>query len=206
MSVRPIEFFEQLPAGDAEPADRPLLVETDEQLADRLVQFGQAVEAAMAQPAEQPALDDQHAGLDLGLVARPARPGRQDGGVVMRRHLGIGAVDLRLVEAGLDDGDLGVVRHQQLRHAADRLEGAGMGADPVAEPLRPGRLGVGEVRGAQDRDEDLRRPGLAGQPVDDHRHRVAGIIDEQLVAAGMGLAHRHRQLAAQPRYSSQKRE
>ena len=36
---------------------------------------------------------------------------------------------------------------------------------------------------------------LAGQPVDDHRHRVAGVIDEQLVAAHMGLAHRDRELA-----------
>jgi hypothetical protein len=34
--------------------------------------------------------------------------------------------------------------------------------------------------------------GLAGQPVDDHRHRVAGIIDEQLVAADMALPHRDR--------------
>lgn len=33
---------------------------------------------------------------------------------------------------------------------------------------------------------------LAGQPVDDHRHGVAGIIDEQLVAADMGLPHRDR--------------
>ena len=26
----------------------------------------------------------------------------------MRRHLGVGSIDLRLVQAGLDDGDLGV--------------------------------------------------------------------------------------------------
>ena len=77
-------------------------------------------------------------------------------------------------------------------HAADRLEGSGMGADPVGERLRPARLGVGEVGGAQHGDKNLRRPGLAGQPVDDHRHRVAGIIDKQLVAAGMGLPHRDR--------------
>src|SRR5271163_3489093 len=68
---------------------------------------------------------------------------------------------------------------------ADRLEGAGVGADPVGERLGPARLGVGEVGSAQCRDKDLRRSGLAGQPVDDHRHRVAGVIDEQLVAAGM---------------------
>jgi hypothetical protein len=42
-------------------------------------------------------------------------------------------------------------------------------------------------------DEDLRLVHLAGQPVDDHRHRVAGVIDEQLVAADMGLAHRDRE-------------
>jgi hypothetical protein len=51
---------------------------------------------------------------------------------------------------------------------------------------------MGEVRGAHYRDEDLCRADLAGQAVDDHRHRVAGVIDEQLVAAGMDLPHRHR--------------
>jgi hypothetical protein len=70
-----------------------------------------------------------------------------------------------------------------------------MGADPVRQPLRPGRLGIGEVGRAQDGDEDPRLPDLAGQPVDHHRRRVAGVIHEQLVAAGMGLAHGDRQLA-----------
>jgi hypothetical protein len=67
------------------------------------------------------------------------------------------------------------------------------GGDPVAERLRPARLGVGEVRGAEDGDKDLRRPGFAGQSIDEYRHRVAGVVDEQLVAAGVGLTHRHRQ-------------
>jgi hypothetical protein len=110
----------------------------------------------------------------------------------VRRHLGVSAVDLRLVEAGLDHRDLGVVRHQQVRHPADRREGAGVRADPVCERLGPACLGIGEVRGAQHGDKNLRRTGLAGQPVDDHRHRVAGVIDKQLVAAGMGLPHRDR--------------
>ena len=41
----------------------------------------------------------------------------------------------------------------------------------------------------------MRLAHLAGQPVDDHRHRVTGVIDEQLVAAHMGLAHGDRELA-----------
>lgn len=113
----------------------------------------------------------------------------------MRRHVGIAAVDLRIVEAGLDHGDLGVVRHQQRRHAADRFEGADVAADPVGEPLRPGRLRVGEAGSAEHRDEDLRGAPLAGEPVDHHRDAVAGIIDEELVAGRMRLAHRHRQAA-----------
>ena len=46
----PVEFFEELSACEAEPADRSLVVEPLEQFADRRVQLGEAVEAAMAQP------------------------------------------------------------------------------------------------------------------------------------------------------------
>lgn len=70
-----------------------------------------------------------------------------------------------------------------------------MGADPIRQPLGPGRLGVGEVRRAQHGDEDLRLAYFAGQSVDNHRHRVAGVIDKQFVAAHMGLTHRDRELA-----------
>jgi hypothetical protein len=166
-----------------------------EQLVDRRVQLGEAVEAMITQTADEPALDDQHAGFHLGLVARPAWPGREHGGAVVRRHLGIGSIDLRLVQARLDDGNLGVVGDDEARHAADGGKRAGVGANPIAERLRPGRLDVGEARGAHHRDEDLRLTHLAGQPVDDHRHRVASVVDEQLVAAHVGLAHRDRELA-----------
>jgi hypothetical protein len=40
----------------------------------------------------------------------------------------------------------------------------------------------------------LRVTDLAGQPIDDHRHSVAGVIDEQLLAAHVGLAHGDREL------------
>ena len=158
----PVEFFEQLAPRHAEPADRPFIVDPDQQFTDRPVQLRQAVETLVAQAAENPALHDQHAGLHLRLVAWFARPCRQDGGAVMRRHLGIGPVDRRLVEAGFDHGRLGIVGHDQLRHAADRLESPRVGADPVRQPLRPGRLGIGEVGRAEHGDED---PGLPVSPV-----------------------------------------
>jgi len=113
----------------------------------------------------------------------------------MRGHLGIGPVDRRLVEACLDDRGLGVVGDDETGNPADRFQRPGMGADPIRQPLGPGRLGIGEVRGAEHGNEDPGLPDLPGQPVDDHRCPVAGVIDEQLFAAGMGLAHRDRELA-----------
>lgn len=84
-----------------------------------------------------------------------------------------------IVEAGADDRDPGVVGHQQRRHAANCRQSAIMCLDPVRQGLGPGRLGIGEARCAENGDEDLGRTRLAGEPVDHHGHRVAGIIDEQ---------------------------
>src|SRR6185437_15903666 len=110
----------------------------------------------MAQPPEKPSLDNEHGLLDLRLVARASRPRWQDGSTVMRRHLGIGAVDLGVVKTGLDDGGLGIIRYQQMRNTADRLQGADMGVDPVGERLRPVRMRKSEARRAEHGDEDLR--------------------------------------------------
>jgi hypothetical protein len=53
LEVRPIEFFEKRATGDAEPADRALLVEPAQQLGDRGIELGQAVKTAMAQPPQE---------------------------------------------------------------------------------------------------------------------------------------------------------
>ena len=57
----------------------------------------------MPQPRQDPAPDDLNADFDLGLVARLVGARRNDGGAVMPRHVGVGPVDHRLVEAGLGD-------------------------------------------------------------------------------------------------------
>src|SRR5262249_32947669 len=120
---RPIEFFQELPARHAEPADRSLLVEPPQQVADRDIELGEAMEHTIAQTTEEPALDDQHAGFDLRLVARAPWSCRQHGSAVMGCHLGISPVDLRLVETRLDDSDLGVVWNDEAWHTIDRRKG-----------------------------------------------------------------------------------
>lgn len=64
-------------------------------------------------------------------------------GAITRRH------DLRVLEARLDDSDLGVlVSNQERRHAAGCREGADMGRSG-RPALRPSRLRVGQVRSAE---------------------------------------------------------
>jgi hypothetical protein len=48
------------------------------------------------------------------------------------------------------------------------------------------------------RDEDLRQPDLVRQRIDD-RYLFAGVIYKRLVPGGVGLAHRWRQAALEPR-------
>jgi len=47
---RPVDVFEELPAGDAEPAQRAALIGVGEHLLDGLVQLRQAVKDAVTQP------------------------------------------------------------------------------------------------------------------------------------------------------------
>ena len=112
----------------------------------------------------------------------------------MRRHLSVGSIDLRIVETSLDDGRLGIIRHEQMRNAADHLEGTDMGVDPVGERLRPTRMRKSEARCAKYGDKDLHLVDFAGQPVDDDRDSIAGVIDKQPLAGRVRLPHRRRQL------------
>jgi hypothetical protein len=50
-------------------------------------------------------------------------------------------------------------------------------------------MGEGQARSAHHRHEDMGALSSARSIVDDHRHLVAGVIDEQLVPALVRLAH-----------------
>ncbi len=188
-----VHLLEQLTPGAADVAEHPLVVQPHEQLGDGGVHLGQAVEPSVAQTPEQPALHDPNAGFDLRLVARLARTRRQDGGVVVFGQLRVGAVHLRIVEAGLDHRDLGVVRHDQLRRAAEVVEGLHVALGPVDQLLAPAGVGERQAGSAHHRHEDVGRAGASARLVHDHRHGVAGVVHKELLAAQVGLAHGHRQ-------------
>src|ERR1700739_2040138 len=53
LETGPIKLFKQCAAGDAEAADWTFVIELPQQLDDHRIELGQAVEAAMAQPAQK---------------------------------------------------------------------------------------------------------------------------------------------------------
>ena len=165
-----------------------------QQFPDGLVELGEGEETAVTQARQDPSLDQLDADLDLGFVARLAWPRRYDRGVVMGRQIGVSAVDLGIVQAGLDDAGLQIIRHDLGRHAVKIGKGAGVGADPVGQALRPGRFRISVAGGSQSGDEDLGFVDLAALRVD-HLGRGAGVIDEHLLAGHMALAHGYVELA-----------
>ena len=143
---------------------------------------------------QNPALGDQDRLLDLGLVARFVRPRRQDRHAVVVGELQIAAVQARLVAVRVGDRGLEIVADHELRRAAQESEQVHVRADPVGDLLARPRRREDVARRAHGGDEQLHRPHLAGRRVDDV-DRVAGEVDEHLLAGGMALPHRRAQPA-----------
>ena len=189
----PVDLLIERASGGAPAAHRPV-VELIDQLADRLVQLGQREEPPVAQPRQDPALHHLNADLHLRLVARLVRPRRDHRGAVVRRHVGVGAVDQRLVEAGPGDPGAQVVADDLPRHPADERQHVDVHGNPVRQRLRPDRFRKDVAGGPQHGDEDLGPAHLSGCPVD-HLHGVTGEVDEHPLARGVNLPQRRLQAA-----------
>jgi hypothetical protein len=113
----------------------------------------------------------------------------------MPGHVRVTAVHLRIEVTGLDHRHLGIVGYQQLGNAADEGEGSLVTRDPVRKLLGPRRQRKRQARSAHHGDEDVGTADFSGPPVHHDRHRIASVIKEKLLAAGMALADDQRQAA-----------
>src|SRR5215510_15926148 len=94
----PLDLVEQCtPARSQMP--RHASIELCGELADGSVDLGEREEALMAQLGDDPSRCNLYCHLDLGFIAWLSWTCRHDGGVVVNRHLCIGSVHRRLVEA-----------------------------------------------------------------------------------------------------------
>ena len=158
---RAIQAFKQIAAAGTEMAGN-LTVELIQQWSDGGVHLIKTKETLVAQPCQNPALGQQNSTLDLCLVFGLPGPRRNNGGIVMCRHIPIGAIDGGIIKTRLGDPGLEIVRDQLRRRAAEELKGADMAGYPVRQALRPAGFDIGVIGRAQGRDIDLRCAHLAG--------------------------------------------
>lgn len=117
---RTIDGVEELAAAGTELAHQAG-VEFVDQDADRNVQLAEREEAPVAQPRQNPSLDDKNRRLHLGLIARLAGPRRHNGGAVMGGKILVGPVDTWLVAAHHRHLGLQIVADERLRHPAQEV-------------------------------------------------------------------------------------
>ena len=99
-----------------------LRVEACEQRCDGVVDLMHAAKLLVAQTHHDPAFDDLHCGLCLGLVLGVPWPCRQNRGAVVTREVEHGIVAARLIPVGVCNHRLGIVGDDELRHATDVAE------------------------------------------------------------------------------------
>ena len=180
---RRVDFREGAGAAAWQLLER-LVVEPREQRRHGLIDLVHAGELLMAQARHDPALDDLHRRFGLGLVLRMVGPGRQDRGAIVAREVEHRVVAAWLVAVGVGDHRLRIVRHDELRYAAIEAQRARRRFKPVGHGLAWRRAGVGVAGGAQGGHEDV------GAAAVGERDGGAGVIDEQLLAGAVDLAHR----------------
>jgi hypothetical protein len=135
------------------------LVQIDQQQGNRPVELDQAEELAVAQPGQNPALDDQYGVLYLGLVPGVSRTCCQEGATVVGGKFVIQTVGLRVIGVRVLDQCTGLVRHDQAWHPAEEFQCLNLRANPVGRRLPGSRTGVGVVGGYQNCWIWTRAPG-----------------------------------------------
>ncbi|AQZ50701.1 hypothetical protein Mame_01336 [Martelella mediterranea DSM 17316] len=107
-----LDSFEKMAAADAK-APHDMIVDAIESAGDCGVRLGKREKGLPPQPAEDTGLGETDSVLDLRLVLRTSRPGRQHADATMGRHHGVAAVDLRIVEGSAVDAGLQIIGHDQ---------------------------------------------------------------------------------------------
>src|SRR6202051_4919991 len=120
---------QRTPPGPEMP--RHPIVELRDQLPDGSVELGQREEAPIAQLRDDPTSRNLNPNFNFRFILRAAWTCWNYCGAVVMRHLGIGAVHRRLVEAGFRHARLQVVENDLPRDAAEKSERPHVRADPI---------------------------------------------------------------------------
>jgi hypothetical protein len=146
--------------------------------------------------------------LHARLILRLPGPGRVDEHAVVAGQLGVGAVELGVVQVRADHAGLEVVGHQPLGRPAEEPQRRHVGLHPDSKRHRQHRADEQVPRAAEDHHERPHSPPLAGGRVGPltqvavvqlgflTRRRV-GLADRHLPAQRLSVRHRRPDVAAE---------
>ena len=190
------DLLEQLAPADAQMAHRAFVHALHDEL-DRLVAFGQREERQRAQSPEDIGLSESDSGFDFCFISWLTRPRRKDSYRIMRGHRTIGSVDLWIVERGFVDAALQIIGDQQFGRTVEEAEHANMCTGPIRQLLRPGSLGVSQVRSAEHSNKYLGLVNIARLGIN-NRDPLPRVVHECLLAGDMMLTHHWAQPSLKP--------
>ena len=168
-------------AGEGQALHAPLVVEPHLR-GYGLVELVKREELSVAQRGVHIVIGELDVVLDQCLVLRLARPGGYGHAAEVLGEVLERPVDLRRVAVGLHDRRLEIVRHDDLRDAADVPEAAFQGVEEVVDFLGMDRHCEAVVRRGQRGHEDL-APHLLPRVEVDVGERVSGEVHEQVLSA-----------------------
>ena len=87
----------------------------------------------MTKTRQDPAFNDQHRHLDFGFIFGLGHPRWDHCHAVMRCHLGVGAVHIRLIAMRVRDAGFKIVRHHGLADTVKEGKRPLVRADPVRQ-------------------------------------------------------------------------
>ena len=148
------------------------------------IDFIDSLKALVAKPHHDPALHHLNGRLHLGFVLRTARSGRQDRAAIVTRKVLHRGAHLGLIPVRLADHGLGVVGHDQLRHAAKEVQRFCSGPKPIGHRLSGCSVGKGVARCAQSGHIDMRLCSIS------EFDGGARKVDEQLFSGAVHHAQR----------------
>jgi hypothetical protein len=127
------------------------------------------------QSGQQPAFHHLDPNFDFGFIPWLGGTRRDHGKAIVAGQISRGAIELGFIAVGMGHGRFEVIGDNDVGDPAEGRKGPHMRADPVGQTLGPGRLSVGIVGRAQDRNENGRFMHLTAVAVD-HRDTLAGVI------------------------------
>ena len=191
LCIGPVEFIKALSACFSAIVFHGAVVKKVELFSDGIIDLVDGEELAVAETGKDKTLDMKYIAFRNSLVLGLSYASRQYGHAVMIGHFLIKRVCNRIISVRLLHAALQVVGDKSVRGNTEIGKTPDMGLHKIRDLLGTGGFRIGVAAGTPGTDKELKRDDFSGGPFDIF-NAIAGVINEQLVAAFVHHVHGYR--------------